>query len=154
MIKSSEPSWWQCWPSKLLRYLPQHFFQAFDSARIWKSSFVSGRKEFSPGNNWVRLFHAFSSSAPSAGVQGLPFLRPPHLPSPPCGTWGTGGAWGCAWGRQLSCSPTAETPDVLSCPVFQAAACYSSAFLPLSRYEQFQKGHFWSKPIYPEQASK
>lgn len=107
---------------------------------------------------WVegRRFH-METTALDCSMPFLPLPLPPvyrgfcssvlltFLPHPG-DNWGSGSTWG--W--QLSCSPTAETPEVLSYTVFQDGVCYSSTFLSVSRYEQFQKGHFWSKPIYPE----
>lgn len=80
MLESSEPNWWLCLPSKLPRYPPHHLLQAFDNARIWKSSFMTIKKEISHGNNWVRLFHALPCSAPCVGPS---VFCPPPLPSPP-----------------------------------------------------------------------
>lgn len=80
MPESSEPSWWQCRPSKLPRYPPHHLLQAFDNARIWKSSFMTIKKEILYGNNWVRLFHVLSCSDPCIGPS---VFCPPPLPLPP-----------------------------------------------------------------------
>lgn len=142
MLKSSKPSWWQFWPLKLPRCFPQLKFQAFDRVRIWRSAFVSWKKEISSGNNWVRLFHAFFSLPLP---QGLLFLCSHPLASTPC--WWLG-QWRCVgmgtWRWHLSCCSW-DSWYVLSCTGLRGV----TALL-----WQLQKGHFWSKQIYHELVSK